>query len=56
MENQNIIDIKWVTIEHPKSSCKSSKTIRQAKKISHASGSGKNSSLFYDETTKTKNL
>ena len=33
LENPNIIDIKAVTIKHPKSSCKLSKTIRQLKKF-----------------------
>ena len=32
IENPDIIHIKWVTIEHPKTSCKLSKTIGQAKK------------------------
>ena len=34
MESLNIVDIKSVTIEHPKTSDELSTTIRQAKKIS----------------------
>ena len=41
IKNPNIIDIKSVTIEEPKPSCKLSKTIRQAEKISQVSGAGK---------------
>ena len=33
MENRNIVDIKWISTEHPKTSQKLSKTIRQAKKV-----------------------
>ena len=33
MENRNIVDIKSISTEHPKTSQKLSKTIRQAKKV-----------------------
>ena len=41
-ENPNIADIKSVITEHPKTSHKLSKTIRQAEKV------GSNSSLYSD--------
>ena len=41
-ENLNIVDIKSVITEHPKTSHKLSKTIRQAEKV------GSNSSLYSD--------
>ena len=41
-ENPNIVDIKSVIIEHPKTSHKLPKTIRQAAKVSQV---GSNSSL-----------
>ena len=42
-------------MEHSKTSCKWSNTIRQSKKVSQAGGAGKNStSLLYSEMTKTK--
>ena len=42
-------------MEHPKTSCKWSNTIRQSKKVSQAGGAGKNStSPLYSEMTKTK--
>ena len=44
-ENPNIGDIKSVTIKHPKTSRKLSKTIRQAEKVSQV---GSNSSLYSD--------
>ena len=47
-ENWNIIDIKSVIIEHPKTSHKLSKTIRQAEKVDS------NSSLYSD--TKKVNI
>lgn len=48
IENWNIVDFKYIAIEHPKTSPKLSKTVRQAKKIS----SGKNSpSILNSETT-----
>ena len=40
IENLNIVDIKCNTIEHPKTSHKLSKTVRQAEKASQV-GSGK---------------
>ena len=55
IENPNIVDIKPVTIEHTKTSCKLSKTVRQAKTFSQAGGACKNStSPLYSETTKTE--
>ena len=42
MENPNIADTKSVIIEHPKTSHKLSKTVRQAEKVSQVS-SGKRS-------------
>ena len=55
LENPNIIDIKSVTIEHPKTSNKLSKTIRQAEKVSQVGGAGKNcSSSVYSEPTKSE--
>ena len=42
-------------MEHSKTSCKWSNTIRQSKKVSQAGGAGKNStSPLYSEMTKTK--
>ena len=49
-ENPNIVDIKSVIIEHPKTSHKLSKTIRLAEKVSQV---GCNSS-FYRDTKKVK--
>ena len=50
LENPKIVDIKSVTKEHPKTSCKLSKTIRQTKKVFQV-GSGKSSnSPLYSET------
>ena len=43
IENQNIMDIKSVTAEHPKTSHKLFKTIRQAKKILQVNYGNKNS-------------
>ena len=40
IENLNIVDIKYKIIEHPKTSHKLSKTVRQAEKASQV-GSGK---------------
>ena len=52
LENPNIADIESVTIEHPKTSRKLSKTPRQAKKVS-LEGSGKSSNIpLYSETKK----
>ena len=41
MESLNIIDLKSATIEHPKTSHKLTKTIRQAKQVSQVPGAGK---------------
>ena len=46
-ENSNIVDTKSVITEHPKTSHKLSKTIRQAEKV------GSNNSL-YSDTKKAK--
>ena len=55
IENPNIIDIKSVTIKHPKTSHKLSKTIRQVKKVLQVGGADKNYiSPLYIETTKTE--
>ena len=48
-ENSNIADVKSVITEHPKTSHKLSKTIRQAEKV------GSNSPL-YSDTEKVKNF
>ena len=56
-EHPNIPDIKLVTIEHPKTSRKLSKTIRQTEKVSQASSANKNSvNPLYSETKKTENF
>ena len=48
-ENPNIVDIKLVIIEHPKTSHKLSKTIRQCEKVPQiGSGKSSNSSLYSD--------
>ena len=47
IQNLNINYIKSFTIEHPRTSCKLPKTIRQAKKVSQAGGTGNNSTSFY---------
>ena len=39
-ENPNIVDVKSATIEHSETSCKLSRSIRQAKRVSQI-GSGK---------------
>ena len=50
LENKSIADIKLVTIEHPKTFLKVSKSIRQAEKVSQVCGAGKNcDSLLYSE-------
>ena len=55
IESPNIIVLKSVTIDHPKTSHKLSKTITWGKKISAVVGAGKNSnSLLYSETKITK--
>ena len=57
IENQNIMDIKSVTAEHPKTSHKLFKTIRQAKKILHVNYGYKNStSSLNSQTAKPENL
>ena len=43
-----------VTIEHPKTSHKLSKVIRQAEYVSRASGGGKNSDILFYRETKNK--
>ena len=52
-ENPNFIDIKSVTIEHSKTSCKLSKTVRQTQNVSQV-GSGKSSNNPLYSETKTK--
>ena len=52
IENPNIIDIKSVPIEHPKTLHKLSKTIRQAKKIFRVGAAKNPNNHFYSETTK----
>ena len=53
IKNPKIVDIKSAIIEHPKTSGKLSKTLKQAKKI----GSGKKfESPLYRETKKSENL
>ena len=52
IESLNILDIKWVTIGHPKTSQKLSKTIRQAEKVSQI-GSGKISNTPFIVTQKS---
>ena len=54
-ENPNIVGIKSVIIEHPKTSHKLSKTIRQAGKVSQV-GSGKSGSPLHSETNKTEHI
>ena len=57
LENSNIVNLKSVSIEHFKTSCKLSKAIRQAEKVSQVSGVCKNSdSPLYNETKKVKIL
>ena len=54
LQNPNIVHIKSVTIEHSKTSCKSSKAIRQTEKISQLNGANKSctsSTSLYSETT-----
>ena len=53
IENLNIIDVKSVTTEHPKTSYKLSKTARKAKKVSQVGSAGKNyASPLYSEMKK----
>ena len=49
--------MKSVVIEHPKTSRKLSKAIKQAEKVSQASGASKNcGSALYSETKKSQNF
>ena len=52
IENTSIADIKSVIIEHPKTSHKLSKIIRQAEKVSQI-GSGKSSNSLLQSELKT---
>ena len=55
-ENSNIVNIKSLTIEHPKTSRKLFKTRRQAENVSKV-GSGNNSdNPLYNETKKAKSF
>ena len=54
IQNRNIIDIKSVNIEHPKTSRNLSKTIRQARMVSQVDGAGKNWSRPLCIKTKTE--
>ena len=55
LEKPDIADIKSVITEHPKTSHKLSKTIRQAEKVSQVSGADKNSdSSLYGKIKKVK--
>ena len=57
LESPKTISIKLVLIEHPKTSYKLSKTIRQGKKVSQGVDATKNfDSPLYSETTKVKNV
>ena len=57
VENPNIVDIKLVVIEHPKTLHKLPKEIWQAGKVSQVNGAGKNfGSPLYSETKKVKNF
>ena len=47
LENQNLVDIQSIIIEHPKTSRKLSKAVRQTEKNSQASGTGENSDAYY---------
>ena len=50
------IKLKSVNIEHPKTSYKLTKTIKQAEKVSEINSSGKNfNSPLYSDTTKCVN-
>ena len=52
----NIVDIRSVIIEHPKTSQKLSNTLKHAKTVPHV-GSGKSSnSLLYNKTKKRENI
>ena len=54
IENTNIIDLKSVTIKHPKISPKLSKTIRHARNVFQVGGACQNSaSPLYSKTANT---
>ena len=56
VENPNIVDIKLVVIEHPKTLHKLPKEIWQAGKVSQVNVAGKNfGSPLHSETKKVKN-
>ena len=53
-KNRWNVSVKSVTVEHPKTSCNLSKTLRRAEKVSKASRDEKNSaSTLYVETTQS---
>ena len=56
LENQNIFDIKSVTIQHPKISHKLSKTIRQAKMISQLDAGKSFNKPLYSKIIKSEKL
>ena len=53
-ENPNIFDIRSVIIKHLKTSCKLSKTKRQAEKVSQVDSGERSNSPLYSETKKEK--
>ena len=55
-ENSNIFDIRLVIIEHLKTSCRLSKTKRQAEKVSQVDSGERSNSPLYSETKKEKKL
>ena len=52
-ENPNTIDIKSVTIEHPKNSHKLFESMRQAKKVSQIASAKIYNTPLYSETKKS---
>ena len=57
IESPNAIDVASVTIEHPESSNKLSKIIRQGKKVSQVADADKNqNSSLCGDTTKSENV
>ena len=54
IESPNIVDIKSVTIEHPKTSYKLSKTVRQAEKVSQVGSGESSNSPLYSNTKKVR--
>ena len=55
IENLNVFNMKSVVIEHPKTS--RNKAIKQAEKVSQASGASKNcGSALYSKTKKSQNF